>query len=229
MNFRITPLLTLLAQCIARANILALDFCLGALISTYVVRAMHKGASWQTMLIGGILGVLPDFLDYFTQPLSKWIRGREYDHHLLPTHWPLLMIPVAGTFSWIHTHDCTWVYISCGALGSHYVHDMIGRYSGVRLLAPISFKYFGTNGIEEPHHSKRARYMRSHSTQQWIDAYWMRPSTLCMTELALAFVCSVVLVCTQPEGVWVFALSILSFLGLGFCLQITRRLELGYS
>lgn len=212
----------LLAQIIARVNILMLDFCMGAMISTHMHYFVDRPVNIWLICAGGLIAIVPDLIDLILQPTSAWIYGRRIDPHRMINHWPLVMIPFVGISIWYRTHESFWLTITCITLGARYVHHMIGHTSGIRLFAPMSMKFFGTNGIEDPQSSKRERYRRSHSRKQSIND-WMRASLPCVIELGLAFICAAIASGRTLDAMPIFLLSIVSWIGLCFCVHIARQ------
>lgn len=188
----------------------ALDFCVGAFISVFLFRYFEREPSFTTPLIGGFLALLPD-MDFPTQFIPK--KGEVRDHHTSPLHYPLLMIPIVAYITFT-IGGTVWLVIGLTALAFHYVHDMIGPYSGIFLFWPLSRRFYGTNGIEDKKTSERWLFLKNYGHDFWIANYWVRPKLSSLSELVAATLFSIATCVYDSQFYWLLILSAGSWLGL---------------
>ncbi len=151
----------------ADAMAVFLDLMVGALIA-YSFSHYWFGAPppvWH-LGVGAVLGFLPD-LDAFRMFFKKGVITATGDHRLSLMHRPLIMLPL-----------CTFVASLCGEYWAvmtflcllwHYVHD--SRWLSVSDIA----WFYPISNPELP-------YM-DHPV--WRDMYWLRPSSMSLTEVML--------------------------------------------
>lgn len=206
------------SKVVAHASIVALDFCAGAFLAVFWMIWEGVEPTFLLVLIGGIVGVLPDMLDIWTQ-FKK--TGHEVDHHLEWTHFPLVVIPVGMAMGY-GIGGLLGMKIFGTSLLFHYIHDMTGPYGGIVVFGPFLKFMFGINGREPLGKSKREIYIRTNGHDHWIKNYWLRASKLSTTELALASMFAVGTAFFDKNSWWIVALSATSWICITLCWKINR-------
>jgi len=141
-----------------------LDLTMGAFIVFVVGQVSGQTAPWWHLLVGAILGFLPD-IDAFTVMFTE-VKG---DHRLTILHRPLVVLPIAALAAYI-AGGADWAVIAGLCLTWHYAHDSawLGSVSDIDWTWPLT--------------NRDLPYMDHHV---WRETYWLVPSRLSVTEIAL--------------------------------------------
>jgi len=140
-----------------------MDFGVGILIAVLLWRVVYKTQpSFEVVCLGGFLALVPDF--DIVAPIL--MQGSFVDHHQLPTHFPLFMVPTVAGALWVVNGRLATLAAPC--LLWHFVHDSPPLGGGIAWLWPYSTDYwwFGwhtMSGIFGNH----VDFMRSWDTPSW--------------------------------------------------------------
>ena len=176
--------LFLIANGIAGFQDLAVGFATVALFS-YM---LGVDASFTTLGIGAILGVLPDLIDVVPQIIMGRPPKKGEDHHLTFFHRPLYMVTLVAFLGFLFDFavgQYFWVIVAPLLVTYHYIHD---TWSGIAWLYPFKIEYpIPGRGWVLPENCGSTPGHRI-----WINKFWYYGSTLARREvfigsLALAF------------------------------------------
>jgi|GEM_PF-3563594 len=152
-----------------------MDFCVGVLIATllWLYGFKERPALWLVCL-GGVLALVPDF-DIVWPILT---RGSFVDHHQLPTHFPLVMVPLAAVVAGV-LGGGRFAVLAVLCLAWHFVHDSPPLGGGIAWAAPFNFDYWSWSGQRVPPiYPTHEAFMRG----------WAAPSPLALSELVMGSV-----------------------------------------
>ena len=162
------------------ANAMAafMDFGIGTLVAAVVAFSFDIALSWQYLLLGGLLALLPD-VDIIPSIITG--RSAQFDHRQTIFHRPLLIITAATTISWCIGGEM-WAIITFFAVIWHFVHDtnFIDMTYGIAWLWPFSDMYWYFYGPFTPNPG-----MEHHT---WLERYWLKPTFLSVREILIGAV-----------------------------------------
>ena len=211
-------MISLLRLC-GSAYVAFFDFSVGAFAVFVLSRLFKVDPSVGKYLLGGILGLVPDF-----DVLYMYVRrGRVYDnHHELLTHRPLIMVPLlfllAGFLGGLF-----WASVAATCLLLHYIHDSQGWGGGLGWLWPFSSRYYSFKGSIEKEKSRIERNKGKHN--EWLAATWLTPTPQSVTEVcigALLLGISLDDLFSWRIAVGLPFLSIVGAVGMWFCYSTVR-------
>jgi hypothetical protein len=148
-----------------------LDFGVGMMITAlFAIIAEYPLAPWH-LLVGGILGFLPDF------DIIPLILRRKYatvaDHHTTLMHRPIIVLPIATALAWLIGGNF-WAIVTVLCVSWHYFHDTRALSDGgIDLFWPLPARVTGF--VEPP----RVDLI------DWLRWRWFKPTTFALTELKL--------------------------------------------
>src|SRR3989344_1984430 len=157
-----------------------LDVAIGALVVLVMGELFGYAVRPPHLLLGGPLGVLPDF-DLLYLYLYAHKRGRSFtSHRTLLTHRPLVMLPLFSALGFVGG-GVFWAVTAPACLAWHYLHDTESKWipfgSGtVEWLWPL-VKACGTT-VTPPKEPPNAL--------QWLRRVWLTPTTRSLGELLAA-------------------------------------------
>ena len=95
----------------------------------------------STLLVGALLGLLPDLDAIFALVLGKWSPGAEMlSHHRYITHTPLFYLFLSAVF-WI-VLDWTWAILFLMVAWTHLLMDSWSTDDGIMWLWPVNTKQY---------------------------------------------------------------------------------------
>jgi hypothetical protein len=163
------------------ANAMAafMDFGVGCLLATLVIRSLDLTIAWPYALIGGLLALIPD-LDLVPSVIMG--RSARFDHRQTPFHRPLLVLPIVTLLGFLFG-GIAWASIAFLCVLWHYLHDtnFVDTSYGIAWLWPFSDQYWSVWG------SYMGQSDMGH--HQWLAHYWLRPTFLSVREIGIGAVC----------------------------------------
>ena len=157
-----------------------LDFSAGVFVICLVALALGYRADPAAYIIGGILGMAPDFDVFYMFFKKKRVYG---DHHQFITHRPVFGIALSSLFGLLLGGDF-WVIAAPSCLFWHYLHDTEGfGGGGVAWFWPLSKQYYSPFRIASPEKSLMGQNQDRHDN--WLEATWLVPSKKSVTEIAI--------------------------------------------
>ncbi len=145
-----------------------LDLTIGALIAYLMAKCYGQTAPWWHLLIGALLGLLPD-LDTFRMMFNQGVQTARGDHRLTIMHRPLIMLPACMLLAYL-VGGGYWAIIAGLCLAWHYAHDSawLGSVSDIDWFWPITHRPLPY--IDHP---------------VWRETFWLVPSKLAIIEIGL--------------------------------------------
>lgn len=172
--------------------VMLLDLSMGLFIITCLSLVLKHEISFMGYALSAFLGVAPDFDFFLLLFTGKKYRRKVVTHHEYPTHWPLLMVPLATAAGWIFG-GVFWALAAGIIVFLHFLHDTEGVLgagdNSIGWLKPFSSKYYGFRGgrlvgysLEE----RRGMYADKKAYLTALYSKWLRPTRQAKRELALA-------------------------------------------
>ncbi len=153
----------------------SLDLCMGALIASATLSTLGVEVLPWHLAVGAVLAVLPDF-DIIPAILTNQ-KGIE-DHHTTLMHRPLFLIPAAALVAYA-LGGSAWELVAILCVGWHFLHDTPPLSpGGIAWLWPFDKRFVSVFGTHEP-----ARGSLTHD--QWIKAFWLRPTARSVSEISV--------------------------------------------
>lgn len=150
-----------------------LDLAMGAALAALALSAFGIHPALWHLLIGSVLGVLPDFDIIPTILLGREAAG---NHRTTLMHRPLFLAPLAAIAAYL-VGGQAWGAAALACVTWHYLHDTPPlSMGGIAWLWPLDSRYWSPWGPSEPH----AGGMSHHA---WLKKYWLRPSPLLYMEV----------------------------------------------
>ncbi len=124
---------------------LMLDIGSGIIITRLLFVTLTLDVHWYDYSLGAFFSMLPD-LDVLAPIVKELLGGSKGDssHKALPTHYPLVMMPVAG-LALLCMAPSHYALLTVICLFMHFVHDSWQSQEkgpGVRWLAPFGRRYY---------------------------------------------------------------------------------------
>lgn len=156
------------------------DLAVGAGAVALVGYVFQVEVSLPMLLVGALLGVLPDLFDVVPQILIGRPPKKGEDHHLTFFHRPLYMIPLVTFFGLLadtfFSGQYLWTLIAPLLVTYHYIHD---TWAGIAWLYPFKREYpIPFRGWVAP---EKCGNTPGHRI--WIDQYWFYGSVFAIREV----------------------------------------------
>ncbi len=159
-----------------------LDLCMGACIAAVVLSWSGVHQQLWHLVLGALLGVLPDF-----DMVPTVLRGREAtgNHRVSIMHRPLLLIPGASLMAFF-LGGPVWALIAFLSVTWHFVHDTPPfSIGGISWLWPFDYRYWSLWGPVEPHGGGMTHY-------EWLKKFWLRPSAVSVAEVCAGLIAIII-------------------------------------
>jgi hypothetical protein len=160
-----------------------LDFSAGVFIVYLGTLVLDYQAGIPSYVLGGILGMAPDFDVFYMFFKKKAVYG---DHHQFVTHRPLFGIVLSSTLGFL-LGGTFWAMVAPLCVVWHYLHDTEGfGGGGIAWFWPFSKFYYSPLRIVPPEKSLMAENQDEH--EEWLETTWLVPSKTAVIEITIGSV-----------------------------------------